>query len=110
VVLQPHQPVVANILEADPAGTDLSWVGECLSVHLCHDVKILELGTPRLRTRDRGPGRASVWQPGAALYVLSYLLHAVNVQLQVILVGNQLGAASKPRPLKGVIVVAENAD
>ncbi len=55
-------PGVTEVLEADPTLTDLSWLGDRLSVHLCDDGTVVEIDPTRLRPLDQLPGRATVTQ------------------------------------------------
>jgi hypothetical protein len=65
-------PGVAEVLEADPTLTDLSWVGDQLSMHLCDDGTVVEIDPMRLRPLDQLPGKATVMQQGiVALGVLA---------------------------------------
>jgi hypothetical protein len=57
-------PGVAETLEADPTLTDLSWLGDRISVHVCDDDTVLEVDPLRLRPLDHLPVRASVMQQG----------------------------------------------
>jgi len=46
-------PGVPEVLDADPTLTDLSWLGDRLSVHLCDDDAILEIDPALLRPLDQ---------------------------------------------------------
>jgi hypothetical protein len=45
-------PGVEEVLKADPTLTDLSWLGERASIHLCDDDLVLEIDPTRLRPLD----------------------------------------------------------
>lgn len=45
-------PGIPEVLAVDPTLTDLSWIGDRLSLHLCDDDTILEVDPSRLRPLD----------------------------------------------------------
>jgi hypothetical protein len=76
-------PGVAEGLEADPTLTDLNWIGDRLSVHLCDDDTVLEIDPLRLRPLDQLPGRPGVMLQGVVALGLLATKLPVYVTLDV---------------------------
>jgi hypothetical protein len=55
-------PGVPDVLEADPTLTDLSWLGDRVSLHFCDGETVLEIDPTRLRALDLLGTRATVFQ------------------------------------------------
>ena len=55
-------PGVEEVLKADPTLTDLGWLGERASIHLCDDDLVLEIDPPRLRPLETPLVRLSQFQ------------------------------------------------
>src|SRR5262249_24067341 len=64
------RPGVAEALEADPTLTDLSWLGDRVSVHVCDDDAVIEVDPLRLRPLSNTPVPVGVGPQLAAAGVL----------------------------------------
>jgi hypothetical protein len=57
-------PGVAETLQADPTLTELNWIGDHVSIHLCDDDTVLEIDPLRLRPLTELPIHVGVLEQG----------------------------------------------
>jgi hypothetical protein len=76
-------PGVPEALEADPTLTELNWVGDRLTVHLCDDDMVVEIDPLRLRPLPQIPGQPTVLQQGVVALALLASKLPVYVTLDV---------------------------
>jgi hypothetical protein len=78
-----HLPGVADVLEADPTLTDLSFIGDRISLHVCDDDSILEVDPVLLRPLNQLGMQFGVTEQALASFGLAALKLPTYVTLDV---------------------------
>lgn len=77
-------PGVPEALQADPTLTDLTWIGDRISVHLCDAETIVEIDPTRLRALDLPLlGRTPILPQTAVALILSLIKMPAYVSIDV---------------------------